>query len=64
MPTRNAPGTVPGVSPWVRALLAGLLALLLLALALYAVDRAGGHVTTSDAYAAAAVAILAAAVAA
>jgi hypothetical protein len=34
------------------------IALLLLALALYALDRAGGYMTSADAYAAAAIALI------
>ncbi len=66
MPASSAPGTVPGVrgTRWRRALLAGLLALALLLLGLYALDRAGGRVDTSDVWGAVAVSLIAGAVAA
>jgi hypothetical protein len=47
---------------WLRPLLAGLIALALLLLALYALDRAGGYVRSSDVLGAACVSALVAAI--
>lgn len=44
---------------WTRPVLAGAIALLLLLLALYAVDRAGGSVNAGEVYGAVATAIIA-----
>ncbi len=68
MPGGNTPGTVWGVrrtrERWVRAAAAALIALLLLLAALYALDRSGGRIDSSDVWAAVAASLIAGAVAA
>jgi hypothetical protein len=49
---------------WVRAAAAALIALLLLLAALYALDRSGGRIDSSDVWAAVAASLIAGAVAA